>query len=89
VAEVMSGESSKVVPLGLRAGDLQLCKGRYSVHRVTPVQGSVDRLIALFAYAREPGMYATPERSMQIWGKTHPDQIAAANRRRRADALLD
>lgn len=89
VAEVISGTSEKVVPLDLRAGDLQLFKGRYSVHRVTPVEGPLDRLIALFAYAREPEMYASPERSQRIWGKVHPDQIAAANRRRRADALLD
>lgn len=89
VADVISGASDKVVPLDLKAGDLQLFKGRYSVHRVTPVQGSVDRLIALFAYAREPDMYASPERSQRIWGKVHPDQIAAASRRRRADTLLD
>jgi len=89
VAEVIAGKSEHVVTLDLRPGDLQLFKGRYSVHRVTPVEGPTKRLIGLFAYAREPGMYATPERSMQIWGKVHPDQIAAGNRRRRADALLD
>lgn len=89
VARVIDGRSDRVVALDLKPGDLQLFKGRYSVHRVTPVGGDVSRLIALFAYAREPGMYATPERSMQIWGKVHPEQIAAANRRRRADALVD
>ena len=89
VADVIDGVSDRVVSLDLRPGDLQLFKGRYSVHRVTPVKGEVSRLIALFAYAREPGMYATPERSKQIWGKVHPDQIAAARRRRRADTLID
>ena len=89
VAEAISGQSEQVVALDLKPGDLQLFKGRYSVHRVTPVQGNSPRMIALFAYAREPGMYATPERSLQIWGKVHPDQIAAADRRRRADSLLD
>ncbi len=89
VAGVIDGSSDRVVSLDLKPGDLQLFKGRYSVHRVTPVVGDTSRLIALFAYAREPGMYATPERSKQIWGKVHPDQIAAANRRRRADALVD
>jgi hypothetical protein len=89
VAEVVNGNSARVVSLDLKPGDMQLFKGRYSVHRVTPVSGPIPRQIALLAYAREPGMYATPERSKQIWGKVHPDQIAAANRRRRADALLD
>lgn len=89
VAEVVNGGSSRVIGLDLQPGDLQLFKGRYSVHRVTPVVGQTPRQIALLAYAREPGMYATPERSKQIWGKVHPDQIAAANRKRRADSLLD
>ncbi len=89
VFEVVSGSSGRSYALDLRPGDLQLFKGRYSVHRVTPVEGKVPRLIALLAYSREAGMYASPERSMQIWGKVHPDQIAAASNRRRADALID
>ena len=89
VAAVIDGDRARVVPLDLRAGDLQLFKGRYSIHRVTPVEGPIPRLIALLAYSRAPEMYASPERSMQIWGKVHPAQIAAASRRSRADNLED
>ncbi|GAB5470760.1 MAG: hypothetical protein Kilf2KO_37900 [Rhodospirillales bacterium] len=89
VYDVVTGGSSRTYALDLKPGDLQLFKGRYSVHRVTQVRGALSRMIALLAYARAPGMYATPERSKQIWGKVHPDQVAAAKRKRRADALLD
>lgn len=78
-----------MIPLDLRPGDLQLFKGRYSVHRVTPVQGLNPRLIALLAYPRAPEMFATPETSRQIWGMVHPKQIEAANRLSRADGLND
>jgi hypothetical protein len=43
----------------------------------------------VLAYNREAGVYATPERSLQAWGKTHPLQIEAERKRRRVDALLD
>lgn len=89
VAAVIEGDRSKVVPLDLRPGDMQLFKGRYSVHRVTPVEGPNPRLIALLAYSRAPDMYATPERSQQIWGMVHPKQIEAAAINRRADNLTD
>ena len=89
VAAVLEGDRSKVIPLDLRPGDMQLFKGRYSVHRVTEVHGDTPRLIALLAYARTPEMYATPERSQQIWGMVHPRQIEAAARHRRADNLTD
>ncbi len=89
VASVIEGDRTRVVDLDLRPGDLQIFKGRYSVHRVTAVEGAHPRLIALFAYARAPGMYASPERSQQIWGRVHPDQIAAEARRSRADSLVD
>ena len=89
VANVVDGDRSKVIALDLRPGDLQIFKGRYSIHRVTPVEGDTARLIALFAYAKAPDMYATPERSQQIWGRVHPDQIKAAERRSRADTLVD
>jgi hypothetical protein len=43
----------------------------------------------VLAYNREAGVYATPERSLQAWGKIHPLQVKAERKRRRADGLLD
>ena len=89
VAAVLDGDRSRVTALDLQPGDPQLFKGRYSVHRVTPVEGPTPRLIALLAYSRAPGMYALPVRSQQIWGRVHPDQVQAAKDSQRADALTD
>jgi len=89
VAEVLAGRSAATRRLELHAGDLQLFRGRHSLHRVTAVEGKVTRLIAVLAYNRESGVYATPQRSIQAWGKTHPDQIIAQRNRRRADGLID
>ena len=89
VCETLDGLNERVVSLDLRPGDLQLFKGRYSLHRVTAPEGGRERLIALFAYALTPDMYANPERAQFIWGKVHPAQVEAFERRRRADALLD
>lgn len=89
VAEVLAGRSAATRRLDLKAGDLQLFRGRYSLHRVSRVEGDIARLIAVLAYNRDAGVYATPERSLQAWGKIHPQQLRAERKRRRADGLLD
>lgn len=43
VSKVLDGTSDKVVSLELEPGDLQLFKGRYSLHRVAPLQGPTPR----------------------------------------------
>ncbi|SMX50578.1 HalD/BesD family halogenase [Maliponia aquimaris] len=49
VAEVLAGTSDKVVSLTLEPGDLQLFKGRYSLHRVAPLTGPTPRYVAIFS----------------------------------------
>ncbi|MGB8714720.1 MAG: phytanoyl-CoA dioxygenase family protein, partial [Onishia taeanensis] len=45
-------DRDRVRHLNLRPGDLQLFKGRFSLHRVTRVQGDTPRLTAIFAYSQ-------------------------------------
>jgi hypothetical protein len=71
--------------LHLRPGDLQLFRGRYSLHRVAPVEGSVPRQSAIFAYTREPGVVGRAERTRQLFGRALPVHEDVS----RADALLD
>jgi hypothetical protein len=52
--------------LHLQPGDLQIFKGRYSLHRVTPLAGSRARYVAIFSYVEEPDMVGSPERSAQL-----------------------
>ncbi|MFC9895673.1 arpA protein [Nocardia sp. NPDC127579] len=75
--------------LHLRPGDLQLFRGRFSLHRVSPVSGAAQRHSAIFAYTDRPGVIGTAERTRQLFGRVLPDHLAAADRAVRGDQLLD
>lgn len=87
VAAVLDGRSDKVVRVTLEPGDLQLFKGRYSLHRVAPLQGPTPRYVAIFSYVEEPGMVGAPERTRQLYGRVLPVHLERAGQR--ADALID
>lgn len=72
VEKVLDGEHDKVKKLDLQPGDLQIFFGRYSLHRVTPVEGSKERHTVIFAYAKEPGFIGRPERALRIFGRIAP-----------------
>lgn len=87
VRKVLDGVSDKVVTLELEPGDLQLFKGRYSLHRVAPLRGARPRYVAIFSYVEEPGMVGAPERAKQLYGKALPIHYERAGLR--ADEYLD
>ncbi|MEJ6707728.1 MAG: phytanoyl-CoA dioxygenase family protein [Amylibacter sp.] len=72
VKRVLDGTSENVTVLELEPGDLQLFRGRYSLHRVAPLCGSRPRYVAIFSYVEEPGMVGSPERTKQLYGRTLP-----------------
>ncbi|MFE4216105.1 arpA protein [Streptomyces sp. NPDC056844] len=75
--------------LPLRPGDLQLFKGRYSLHRVSPVRGDRARHSAIFAYSERPGVIGSVSRTRQLFGRVLPEHLAAEGRAVRGDQLLD
>jgi len=87
VERVLDGDQSLVHTLRLEPGDLQIFKGRYSLHRVTPLAGPRLRYVAIFSYVEEPGMVAQPERAQQLYGRVLPIHLERAGQR--ADALVD
>jgi hypothetical protein len=72
VQRVLEGTSDKVTVLELEPGDLQLFRGRYSLHRVAPLKGSRRRYVAIFSYVEEAGMVGSMERTKQLYGRTLP-----------------
>ena len=63
VARLLSGADTAVKTLPLTAGTLNVFKGRNTAHRVTPVIGARDRMIAVFSYYERPGVtFSTAER---------------------------
>ncbi len=87
VTKVLDGTSDLVTSLNLEPGDLQLFKGRYSLHRVAPLSGNRPRYVAIISYVEEPNMVATPERAIQLYGKALPIHYQRAGMR--ADAFID
>lgn len=87
VRKILDGNSDKVVKLALEPGDLQLFRGRYSLHRVAPLDGITPRYVAIFSYVEEPDMVATPERCKQLYGRALPIHYERAGRR--ADSYID
>ena len=87
VSRVLDGTSDKVTVLELHPGDLQLFRGRYSLHRVAPLRGKKRRYVAIFSYVEEPGMVGAPERTKQLYGRVLPIHLERAGLR--ADAYID
>jgi hypothetical protein len=89
VAAVLDGRAGHLVHrLTLRPGDLQLFKGRYALHRVSPVGGQRDRHTAIFAYSEQPGVIGSVARTRQLFGRVLPQHLEA-EKRVRVDQLLD
>ena len=63
VGAVLDGDPTLIRTLVLEPGDLQIFKGRYSLHRVMPLAGPRVRYVAIFSFVAEPGMVGSPERT--------------------------
>lgn len=87
VTEVLDGNRDNVRSLVLEPGDLQLFRGRYSLHRVAPLKGKRARHVAIFSYVEMPGMVGSPERTRQLYGRVLPVHLERAGQR--ADDYLD
>ena len=88
VDDVLAGRGDHLVrELVLRPGDLQLFRGRFSLHRVTTVRGAVARHTAIFAYSERPGVIGSVERTRQLFGRVTPEHTRG--RTVRGDDLLD
>jgi hypothetical protein len=90
IQNVLDGGREGVVTLELRPGDLQIFRGRHSLHAVTRVpDGSRPRHAAIFAYTAEPGVIGRVERTTQLFGRVLPAHVEAEEARVRSDALID
>ena len=69
---MLQGESDKVRVLSLKTGDLQIFKGRYSLHRVTVTRGDTPRIIALPTYVTNPYLVNRPHHAEAFYGRSMP-----------------
>jgi hypothetical protein len=75
VQSVLNNDRDAVKVLDLQIGDIQIFKGRFSMHRVAPTQG--QRHTAIFGYSREPGYIGSVESTMRIYGRVMQEHIDA------------
>jgi hypothetical protein len=87
VERVLDGDKDLIKTLLLEPGDLQIFKGRYSLHRVAPLRGPRKRYVAIFSYVSEPGMVSSPQRAKELYGRVLPIHIEHAGMR--TDELID
>ena len=69
VQALLEGSREGVRTLDLQPGDLQLFKGRFSMHRVTQIVGDVTRYIALPTYVHDPYRMNRPHHSTTFYGR--------------------
>ena len=68
VKKVLDGDRTRVCQLKLDPGYLQIFKGRFTLHRVTKVEGNRSRYLCIPAYVLDPWRVNTPEHSrIYIW----------------------
>jgi hypothetical protein len=90
IQQILDGDRTMVKTLDLRAGDLQIFRGRHSLHRVTRVPtSSKPRHAAIFAYTAEPGVIGRVERTRQLFGRVLAAHEEAEKLRVRSDSLID
>ncbi len=87
VKKVLDGDRSRVRQLKLEPGDLQIFKGRFTLHRVTKIEGNKSRYLCIPAYVLDPWRVNTPEHSEAIYGKVLPIHIE--RNVSRSDGLAD
>lgn len=68
VADLLEGRRTPV-RMVLEPGTLNIFKGKNTAHRVTPVMGDLDRIIAVFSYYERPGVQFTDEERIGFYGR--------------------
>jgi hypothetical protein len=69
VARMLSGEGGNVQSIVAEAGTLNVFRGKNTAHRVTPVVGPIDRIIAVFSYYETPGVRFSDEERIGFYGR--------------------
>ena len=87
VKGVLDGKPDLVKDLDLQVGDLQIFKGRYSLHRVNRIEKGT-RHTAIFGYACQPGFIGSVASTLKVYGRVMQEHIDAEHTRQ-TDGLAD
>lgn len=87
VGRVLAGDRAPVKVLDLKAGDLQIFKGRYALHRVRKIEKGIRHTV-IFGYARDPGFIGSVGSTLKVYGRVTQAHIDA-EAHRHSDGLAD
>ena len=77
VASVLRGDDrERVVVEPMEPGTLMLFEGRYSLHQVTPIEGSQPRYVGLFGYDTKPDTMSSELLKLVRYGRAEPLRAA-------------
>ena len=69
VADLLEGRRAPTL-MHLTPGTLNVFKGKNTAHRVTPVKGGKDRIIAVFSYFDKPGVMFSADEKIGFYGRS-------------------
>lgn len=69
VARMLLGQDDKIKLLRLSPGTLNVFKGKNTAHRVTTIEGSRPRVIAVFSYYEEPDISFSEDERRGFYGR--------------------
>ncbi|MDX8503401.1 2OG-Fe(II) oxygenase [Mesorhizobium sp. VK4C] len=69
VAKLLEGRDPEAKILRIKAGTLNVFRGKNTAHRVTTVEGNRERMIAVFSYYERPGVMFTEEERIGFYGR--------------------
>lgn len=72
VSDVLKGRRDRVLAPDMEPGDLQIFAGRYSLHRVTQVEGAECRYSLILGYANTQNLIAAKSSVLNAFGRSHP-----------------
>ena len=77
VRDVMDERPGTTRRIRAEAGTLALFRGRRSLHRVTRVHGSRQRIIALLSFHQTPGLVNGPDAQRRVFSRAYGDRVVA------------
>ena len=69
VARLLNGQDPDVQKIILTPGTLNVFNGKNTAHRVTPVKGDTDRVIAVFSFFDRPGVTFSEDERTGFYGR--------------------
>jgi hypothetical protein len=69
VARLLEGRDPEAKILRMKAGTLNIFRGKNTAHRVTTVEGNRERMIAVFSYYERPGVTFSDEERIGFYGR--------------------